>query len=359
MQVQINKLDFSGQNIFIGIDAHKKQWKNSIMVENVFYKTISQPSDPKALSNYLRKNFPGGNYFSAYEAGFCGFWPHYQLEELGIKSIVVNPSDIPTSDKERRQKEDKRDSRKIAKALQSNILEGIYIPQKKTLEDRMLVRYRFTFVKELNRFKNRIKAILNFYGIKYPDEFSGTNSHWSKRFIDWLESIKFDEASAKLAFKTIIDQCKYLRRCLLDINRQIRELSKTEAYNKNVKLLTSIHGIGLIISMVLLTELETIDRFKKLDQLCSFIGIVPSTNSSGENDKAGDITPRSHKLLRSLLVEASWVAIRHDPVLLLSYTKYSKRMEPNMAIIRIVKKMLNRIRYVLKNEQEYVIATVK
>lgn len=51
-----------------------------------------------------------GNYFSAYEAGFSGLWPHYKLTELGINNIVVNPADIPTTQKEKVQKEDKRDS---------------------------------------------------------------------------------------------------------------------------------------------------------------------------------------------------------------------------------------------------------
>ena len=111
MQSQINKLDFTGQNIYVGIDAHKKSWKQTIMVEDITYKTFSQPPDPVALYKYLKKNFPGGNYYTAYEAGFCGFWPHFQLTRLGINSIVVNPSDIPTTDKEKRQKEDKRDSR--------------------------------------------------------------------------------------------------------------------------------------------------------------------------------------------------------------------------------------------------------
>lgn len=358
MQTQINKLDFTGQNIYVGIDAHKKQWTQTIMVEENIFKTFSQPPEPEVLYKYLKRNFPGGNYFTAYEAGFCGFWPHFQLSKLGINSIVVNPADIPISDKEKRQKEDKRDSRKIAKTLQSGNLEAIYVPSIRTLEDRMLIRSRFTFVKELNRFKSRIKSILNFYGISYPEEFSSAQSHWSKRFVEWLECIEFTEESATKALKVIIGQCKYLRQCLLEITREIRRLSKTETYTKKVKLLTSIKGIGLIISMVILTELETIFRFKNLDQLASFIGLVPSTNSSGDKNNTGDITPRGHRLLRTLIVEASWTAIRNDPALMMSYVNYTKRMESNKAIIRIAKKLLNRIRYVLKNEKEYIIAKV-
>ena len=53
-------------------------------------------------------------------------------------------------------------------------------------------------------------------------------------------------------------------------------------------------------------------------------------------------------------MESSWVAIRQDPALILRYTELNKRMSPNEAIIRIAKKLLNRMRYVLKNETDYV-----
>ena len=37
--------------------------------------------------------------------------------KVGLKTRVAHAADIPTSDKERKQKEDKRDARKISKAL--------------------------------------------------------------------------------------------------------------------------------------------------------------------------------------------------------------------------------------------------
>ena len=359
MQKQINKLDFTGQNIYAGIDAHKKQLTITVMVEDFTYRTFSHPSSADVLFGYLKKNFPGANYYSAYEAGFCGFWPHFRLQELGVDSIVVNPSDIPTTDKEKRQKEDSRDSRKIARSLQNGDLKGIYVPSQSTLEDRLLVRTRFTFVKELTRFKNRVKSLLNLHGIEIPEEFGKNRAYWSGKFIFWLEGIEFTQPSATSALQIMIDQCKHLRKNQLSITREIRELSRTKKYHKQFEYLIGIPGVGPTIAMLILTEIEDIKRFKNLDQLSSFIGLIPSTNSSGDKEKTGDITPRGHKPLRSLIVEAAWVAIRNDPALMLCFVNYTKRMEPNKAIIRIAKKLLNRIRYVLKNEQEYVNAITR
>jgi len=81
---------------------------------------------------------------------------------------------------------------------------------------------------------------------------------------------------------------------------------------------------------------------------------VPSTKSSGEKERTGDITPRGHSVLRTAIIESSWTAIRNDPSLMKSYLSYCKRMESNKAIIKIAKKLLSRIRFVLSNKKPYV-----
>lgn len=358
MQTQSNKLDFSGQHIYVGFDVHLKSWKVTIMTEKLTHKTFSQPPNAELLNNYLIKNFPGGIYHSAYEAGFCGYWIHNKLKSYGINSIVVNAADVPTTDKEKVQKEDGRDSRKIARSLRSGELVPIYVPCLKTLDDRSLMRTRLALVKDLIRNKNRTKSFLHFHGIDIPESFS-KQTVWSKQFIDWLGKIEMQEKSGKEALDAIVGTSVDLRASVLRVTKQINELSKTNTYQESVTLLRSIPGIGLLTAMALLTELETIGRFGNFDNLCGFIGLIPSTRSSGEHDLVGDITRRGHTVLRGALIESAWMAARLDPALTKSYHDYCKRMEPNKAIVRIAKKLLSRIRYVLKNKKAYVCSLVK
>jgi len=353
MEAQVKKIDFTGHNIYVGFDAHLKSWKVTVMTENTIYKTFTQPPKPEVLYNYLRNNFPGGTYHTAYEAGFCGYWIHGKLLSFGIKSMVVNPADIPTTDKERVQKEDKRDSRKIARSLSNGSLMPIYVPSIQTQRDRSLLRTRSMLVKDLVRYKNRIKSFLYFYGISIDDSFSNPQSHWTNRFITWLESINLDNGSGKKALQVLILEYKNLRASILEITRQIRKLSNTERYKKAVTLLKSVPGIGLLTAMIILTELESIERFNNIDKLCGYIGLVPSTKSSGEKEITGDITPRGHNVLRTALIESSWTAIRNDPSLMKSYLSYTRRMESNKAIVKIARKLLSRIRFVLKNQNPY------
>jgi transposase len=359
MQTQSSKLDFNGQKIYVGFDVHLKSWKVTIMTDQIVHKTFSQPPKPEILHQYLTSNFPGGEYHSAYEAGYCGYWIHNRLNSLGIKSMVVNAADIPTTGKEKVQKEDKRDSRKIARSLRNGELIPIHVPTSKTLEDRCLLRNRAMLVKDMTRYKNRIKSFLYFHGIDVAESFNNPQSHWSKRFMSWLESIEINEESGKQSLMILVEQSKIIRLSILKVTRQIRELSKTETYKEREKLLRSIPGIGLLTAMVLLTELDTITRFHNIDQLCSFIGFVPSTKSSGEKEKVGEITPRGHSILRTAIIESAWTAVKIDPALMKSYHDYCKRMEPNKAITRIAKKMVSRISFVLKNNQPYQCSVVK
>ena len=288
MEAQGKKIDFTDQNIYAGFDAHLKSWKVTVMAEDIVYKTFTQPPRPEVLFNYLQEHFPGGTYHTAYEAGFCGYWIHDKLVSFGINSIVVNPADIPTTDKERVQKEDKRDSRKIARSLSSGNLTPIYIPSLKTQRDRSLLRTRAMLVRDLARYKNRIKSFLYFYGITIDSSFSNPQSHWSNRFMNWLESIDMGEESGKEALNVLISECKNLRASILNITKQVRRLSQSETYHERVILLRSIPGIGLLTAMIILTELETINRFRNMI-ICVVISVWSHQRNHQEKKKKLEI----------------------------------------------------------------------
>lgn len=353
MQKQINHLNFEGQNIYMGFDVHLKSWQVTLMSDAMTLKTFVMPPQPEVLSNYLHLNFPKANYHSAYEAGFSGLWAHYKLQELGINNIVVNAADIPGTQKDKLQKEDKRDSRKIARCLRNGELTPIYTPRLETLNDRSLIRSRSVLVRDMVRFKLRIKSFLYFYGIEFSEEFKNRNIYWSNRFTSWLKEIPMKEESGKQALNALIDEAESQRNLLLRVTKEIKALGQCPKYKDRVKLLRGIPGIGLISAMIILTEVENMDRFPSAEKFASFIGLIPMSQSSGEKEKIGEITFRSHNFLRRTFIESAWVALRMDPALLLAYQHLVKRMVPNNAIVRIAKKLSTRAYGILKNKKEY------
>ena len=342
-------LDFTGQDFFIGLDVHKKEWAVSVYSRDYELKTFVQPSDPEALIKHMNTNYPNGSYHSVYEAGFSGFWIHKELAENGFNNIVINPSDIPTTDKEKKNKKDKVDARKLAKNLRSKQLTPIFIPDEEVLEERYLMRHRKKLVKDITRQKNRIKTMLNFLGIKIPDEYD--QPYWKKAFKYYLrnESL-FKTVFGKITINSMLDILESHESNKKLIEKEILKLSK-EKYKEKISWLRSIKGIGLLGAMTIVTEIIDINRFKNLESLYSYSGFIPNSHSSGEKDYTGRITQRCNQYLRPIILQCAWKAIKVDNEMLCAYMQLTERMKKNKAIIRIARKLLSRVNYVLKNQK--------
>jgi len=123
--------------------------------------------------------------------------------------------------------------------------------------------------------------------------------------------------------------------------------------------LTSTPGIGPLSALIILTEIADIHRFSSFRQLNSFVGLYPMEHSSGENVFMGKITTRSNEYLRKIFIEAAWVAVRQDPALMLTFNGWKKRMTPKRAIVKIARKLVNRLRYIWLNETLYEKGIIK
>jgi transposase len=66
------------------------------------------------------------------------------------------------------------------------------------------------------------------------------------------------------------------------------------------------------------------------------------------------MTFRCNEYLRTLLIESSWQAIRLDPALMQYYHQHVINNKGQKVIVKVARKLLNRIRYVMKNRQPYV-----
>ncbi len=352
MMNKVNQLDFEKQPFFVGLDVHKKSWTITIRSNKMHLKTFSMNPSTQQLFRYMNNNYPGGLYQTVYEAGYCGFWIHKQLEEYGFDSIVINPADVPTTNKEKTNKRDKVDSRKLSRELENGSLQGIYIPDEFHQQLRTLCRLRYRIMQSQTRVKNRIKGLLSYYGILVPEHCE--LCHWSKAFILWLQSIEFSFPAGKESLRFCIEELLSHRKRLAELIRVLRKNINQYELSQLISNLCSVPGIGFVTASTMYCELIDIKRFDNLDHLASFVGLVPSTTASSDQEYDRGLTFRYNKHLRYLLVEAAWIAVRKDPVLTHKFSQLTRRMTKQNAIIRIAKKLLSRVQYVWKNQKRYV-----
>ena len=175
----------------------------------------------------------------------------------------------------------------------------------------------------------------------------------------WLKALPHECEMDKHTLGKMIEQVETGRKEITLLTKNIQELIHTPAYQETAKLLQSIPGIGPLTTATLLVEIVDIKRFPTFVQFNSFIGFCPGEHSSGEQERKGKIISRHHKTLRSLLIEAAWMAVKHDPALMLAYSELKKKMTGKRAITRIARKLLNRIYHVWLKKEDYEKGIVK
>jgi transposase len=230
----------------------------------------------------------------------------------------------------------------------------LYVPSPAWEHARTLVRNRQQQVIDSIRCKCRIWHFLYFSSLPIPDK-AKTGQYWSRKFIKKLEDMDCSgSAELKAALQLKIQDHLHKRELVLQSTRAIRKMYRQEAYWPLMELILSIPGIGEINAAIILFELQDILRFKTFDNLCSYVGLIPDTEDSGDTKRNKGVTHRRNTYLREALVESSWMLVKKDPAMLMKYKDYCKRMHKNKAIIKIARHLLARINYVLRKQTPYV-----
>jgi transposase len=147
---------YDGEQIYVGIDMHKKTYVVVDRVKQVIVKHWSTAAKPADLAAQLLKYFKGGSIHTVYEAGFSGFVLHRELSHQGINSIVVHPAAVEVA-VHNRVKTDNRDAEKLSAQLEAGRLGGIRVPTPAQEQQRMLSRTRTQLVQERAAVKHQIR----------------------------------------------------------------------------------------------------------------------------------------------------------------------------------------------------------
>jgi transposase len=340
--------------LFIGIDIHKRSWKVHCASDISSGKTFSMKPDPIKLKAYIEQHFNGHEVSTAYEAGCCGYYAHRAFVGYGWHSLVVNPADIHRKGKEKFTKTDHIDAQIIARELKDGRLQSIHVPDMEREQLRSLFRRRNNLVKNYRKIKSLIKGQLLNQGVSIPCEFD--NSHWSHNFRDWLDNLEFAYLPARMTLESHMRYFRFVDQELRDVSTQLRRYCK-EHYKKDYILLRSIPGIGGIVACGIICELGDLRRFNNIKRLSGYVGLAPGIHQSGDNLRNTGITRRAHRLMRSYFIEASWQAIRTDPVMQAYYRKHLGK-NVKAVIVKIARKLLSRTLAVIKTEIPYEIGVV-
>jgi len=340
--------DYTGKTIFLGLDVHKSTYSLTAICENCIIKREKISADPLLLVKYCKKYFYNARIKSAYEAGFSGYHLHRILISHGIENIVVHPANIEVS-KNDSVKTDRRDSLKIATQLADNRLKGNFIPSVQREDKRHLTRLRECLVKQRTRTSCQIKSLLYSQGMISYDKVLRINK---KTLLSVLRMKMPTNLQYKL--KVLAQTWNYFSLQIAQTNEKMLISFTDDNWLK--KVYCSIPGIGITMSNVLMNEIGDTLQFSNEQKLFSHAGLTPREHSSGDHQRQGHITKQGNPILRKMLIQAAWKAIKLDRSLLTVFERIRglNKGKAKIAIVAVARVMLGRIRTCFKENRLYV-----
>jgi transposase len=331
----------------IGVDLHKCSLTATVLDQD------GAAIEEKKLATKCRTQIR--DFFSRYgreaivaveSVGFYQwFWD--LLEPLVGKVVLADPVGVRAA-AGRRTKTDKNDAWLIADLLRSGRLPASYVPAPALRELRQLVRLRYTLGRSLATERRRLRWI----GLKA--NLPGPRVLTSVAAQKWLRAQKehFSPLSLISAhlfqdhiirFEREVDQVEAAIGAFLDQHPLLKQ---------RVELLQSIPGIGLIGAVTILAEADP-ERFCCDAQLVSYAGLAPRVSQSGESEWHGHITKQGPPILRWILQQDAWVAIRSDEHVKRIWRRISHRAGSKKAAVAIARKLLIYARAVLRRNQPF------
>jgi len=343
--------------IFAGLDVDKHSIAVTFCNHEGLLRSLRLPYSAPQLLNYVRRHFPEQRLAFVYEAGPTGFGLYDELVAEGHPCMVVAPSMVPTAPGQR-VKTNRLDSQKLSEGLRGGQLRSIHVPASKYRELRHLVQLRDTQVQQLTATKCRIKALLLYEGIQFPDK----GDHWSARVLDELLALPSSE-SVRFKLDQLIGTLHFHFNSAAAAQKQIRYHCQNDAELRQlINLLTTIPGIGVIVATHLVARLGDPTLITNVRQIAGFLGLVSSEHSTGEKQNRGAITRAGDSRLRNKLIQSAWVTIRKDPELRefygRVYQRHAKKVAARKAIVAVARKLTTRIYAVLKEQRPFVLREV-
>jgi len=342
-------------DIFIGLDVDKTSFAFTVYDHNQMNRSKKIPADPQNLLNYIQNHFKDQNVICAYEAGPTGFHLYDSLTEKNVPCLLVSPPSIPKPPNQK-VKNNRIDSRKLARLLKNGELKSIFVPKGTYRELRHLVKSYQLYSRSRGASKRRIKALLLSAHLPAPSQ--DIRQNWSNPYIQYLKELPCS-LIVRQRLDLLLNDLTYARDNTLLVIKQLKSFcSQHSLLSDYIQYLKSLDGIGFVTAVCILGKIGDPQHLTNCRQLAGFCGLVPSEHSTGNRIKQGSITHLGDGYLRSLIVEAAWIAIRKNQRLKQFFDRIKQRHHPKIAsrkaIVAVARKLTQLIYCVLKEQRCFV-----
>ena len=276
------------------------------------------------------------------EASGHARWFERLLGELQFELWIGDAAEIRTK-RVRKQKTDRQDAQLLLRLLLEDRFPRIWVPSWENRDLRQLLWHRHRLVQMRTRIMNQLHVVALNEGVRRKKAL------WRPAGRAELESLVL----ARWASQRRQDLLEFLDQLTPKIQELTRALEQEVEKRPVTQQLMKHPGVGPLTAMAFELVIGTPERFDCGKQIASYVGLVPSEESSGDRRRLGHISKQGNSLLRFLLVEAAQVTVRSDPEWRSRFFHLAMRRGRKIAKVAMARKLAVRLYWMWRKGWDY------
>lgn len=320
----------------IGVDLHKCQMTLVVLDEQGA--VIRRDQLATKCRNQIREWFASYGTDCQVAVESVGFYQWFWdlIQPIVGKLVLADPAGLAPLRPRKQAKTDRKDAELLARLLFEGRLPAAFVPPRSLRPLRELVRHRHS----VSRALALQRRCLRWTTLKL--NLPGPKTLTSDATQKWLlsQEAKFSPAQQFIA-RQRLDQIIALERQVADTDRLIQEAIGADPWLlRRLQWLESIPGIGRLVAVTILVETGDLTRFQTTDQLGAYAGLTPRVRQSADTVHHGHISKMGPPVLRWVLSQAAWTAVRCDEHARRLWLRISRKAGAKRAIVAIARKLL-------------------
>ena len=310
---------------YVGLDIHDKRIAICVLNEAG---QVARRAQVRTIDEMMRilESLPD-RFEVCYEAS-CGYGHYHDLlRPIAARVTVAHPGRLRLIFRSK-DKNDRKDAERLAKLLYLGEAPAVHVPSAEVRTWRELITCRGRVIAKRTRAKNSVRTLLRGAGVVPPRR----PALWTKKGLEWLRRLELPTTSQQLRRDLLLEEIESLTN---QVRRIEHELNHQAGRSPGVARLRSIPGVGARTAEAVVAFIDNPDRFANAKAVGRYFGWVPSQDQSGDRNRLGHITREGPAVVRQLLAEATWQALRRSPRVR-AYFERVRRDDPQRKKIALV-----------------------
>jgi transposase len=276
------------------------------------------------------------------EASGHARWFERLLIGLQFELWIGDAAEIRTK-RVRKQKTDRQDAQLLLRLMMEDRFPRIWVADAENRDLRQLLWHRHRLVQMRTRVMNQLHVVALNEGLRRKKAL------WRPAGRSELESLVL----ARWASRRRQDLLDLLDQFTPKIQELTRALEQEVDKRPVTRRLMTHPGVGPLTALAFELVIGTPERFHCGKQIASYVGLVPSEESSGERRRLGHISKQGNSLLRFLLVEAAQVTVRSQPQWRSKFFHLALRRGRKIAKVAMARKLAVHLYWMWRQGRDY------